>query len=343
MRLHWEKIFSFTSKISNTYKDREGEYMEICGTYRARFADSPIWHKAYGVIWLDIANKKIITYNPETEKEDIYDAMGWIKSIIPTKDGQFIGVYKDGLYLINFKLSIKKPFVLPPDLTDLHFLNDSKCGPDGRLWVGTTDGFFKKFKETPQTVYSNYPFENAKLISISTEGEIQTHLSKLAISSGLEWDRKTNKFYHIDSSKHAIFQYVLTEKGQLLFEKIVYSFKMDEGYPDGMTIDSEGNLYVTLFKSSLMAKTSKEQTRVICIDPQEQQIKEEYIIPISHVTSCTIGGKNLETLFITTAYEALPETRIKEEPLAGYLLQIPIKTIGVMPYEFAIANIESII
>ena len=312
--------------------------MKICGKYRAKFADGPIWHQAYGVIWLDIANKKIITFNPETEKEDVYDAMGWIQSIIPTTDGQFIGVYKDGLYLINYKLGLKKPFVLPPDLSEIHFLNDSKCGPDGRLWVGSSDGFFKKFKETPQTAFSNYPFENAKLISIDAEGKIQTHLSKVATSNGLEWDRKTNKFYHIDSSKHAIFQYELAESGQLLFEKAVYTFKMDEGYPAGMTIDSEGNLYVTLFKSGLMAKTSKEQTRVVCINPQEQQIKEEFIIPVSHVTSCTIGGKNLDHLYVTTAYEALPEARVKEEPLAGYLLQFPIKTTGVLPYEFMLVS-----
>lgn len=315
--------------------------MKICGRYRAKFADGPIWHKAYGIIWLDIANKKIITIDPETEKEDVYDAMGWIRAIIPTKDGQFIGVYKDGLYLINFKLGLKKPFVLPPDLSEIHYLNDSKCGPDGRLWVGSSDSFFKKFKEAPQTAYSNYPFENAKLFSVDAEGEIQTHLSKVALSNGLEWDRKTNKFYHIDSSKYAIFQYELTENGQLVFEKIVYSFKMDEGFPDGMTIDSEGNLYVALFKGGLMATTSKESTRVVCINPQELKIIEEYIIPISYVTSCTIGGKNLDTLFITTAYGPLPEARIKEEPLAGYLLQIPIKTKGVLPYEFSLANIES--
>lgn len=315
--------------------------MEICGKYRAKFAGGPIWHKAYGIIWLDIANKKIITFNPETEKEDVYDAMGWIRSIIPTKDGQFIGVYKDGLYLINFKLGIKKPFVLPSGLSEMHFLNDSKCGPDGRLWVGLADGFFKKFKETPQTSYSNYPFESAKLLSIDAEGEIHTLLSRVAQSSGLEWNRKMNKFYHIDSSKYAIFQYEFTDGGQLVFEKIVYSFKKEEGYPDGMTIDSEGNLYVALFKGGLMATTSKEQTKIVCINPHEQQIIEEFIIPISYVSSCTIGGKYLDMLFITTAYEQLPEARIKEEPLAGYLLQIPIKTKGVLPYEFSLANSES--
>lgn len=312
--------------------------MNICGNYRAKFADGPIWHKAFGVIWLDVANKKIITFNPETKKEDVYDAMGWIKSIVPTTDGQFIGVYKDGLYLVNFKIGSKKPFVLPPNLSEMHFLNESKCGPDGRIWVGSSDGFFKKFKETPQTANTSYPFENAELISVNAQGEIKPQLSKVAISSGLEWDRKTNKFYHIDSSKNAISQYEFTESGQLSFEKLVYSFKMNEGYPNGMTIDSEGNLYVALYKSSLLARTGKEQTRIVCINPQEQQMKEEYILPVSHITSCTIGGENLDTLFITTAYELLPENRVKEEPLAGYLLQLSIHTTGVLPYEFALAK-----
>ena len=315
--------------------------MKICGKYRAKFANGPIWHKAFGVIWLDIASKKIITFNPETEKEDVYDAMGWIKAIIPTKDGQFIGVYKDGLYFINFKLGIKKPFVLPPNLTAMHFLNNSKCGPDGRLWIGSSDGFFNKFAETPQTANSNYPFEHAKLFTIDAAGHIKTLLSNVASSNGLDWDRKTNKFYHIDSSKYAIFQYELTKNGQLIFEKIVYSFKKDEGFPSGMTIDSEGNLYIALYKSSYMATASKEQTRVVCINPNELQLIGEFSIPISHITSCTIGGNNLDTLFITTAYEPLPEIRVKEEPFAGYLLQIPIRTKGVLPYEFALANVES--
>ena len=65
--------------------------MDKCGKYRAKFGESPIWHNHFGLIWLDIPNKKIITYNPETNEEKIYDALGWLKALIPTEDGQFIG------------------------------------------------------------------------------------------------------------------------------------------------------------------------------------------------------------------------------------------------------------
>ena len=53
---------------------------------------------------------------------------------------------------------------------------------------------------------------------------------------------------------------------------------------------------------------------------ENAKIIQEIILPVSHVTSCTIGGENLDTLFVTTAYEPLPESQVKKEPLAGYLL-----------------------
>ncbi len=241
--------------------------MKKCGHYRAKFGDGPIWHQGYGVIWLDSAAKKIITYNPKTKQENVYDALGFIQAIVPTADGQFIGIYKDGLYYLNFKQGVKTPFAIPEGLNDLHYLNDGKCGPDGQIWVGSSDGFFKRFKESPHTAMSQYPFENAKLFSIDPAGNIQVKLENITLSSGLDWNRKTNKFYHIDSSKHHIYQYQLMENHEIQFEKIIYTFEMDEGYPDGMTIDESGNLWVALFKGKKVASISEKATRIVCINP----------------------------------------------------------------------------
>ena len=309
-----------------------------CGNYRAKFGDGPIWHEEYGLIWLDIAAKKIITYNPETEQESVYDALGWIKSIVPSADGQFIGIYKDGLYYLNFKQGIKVPFVIPEGLNDIHYLNDGKCGPDGQIWVGLSDGFFKRFKESPYTALSHYPFENSKLFSIDTMGNISVELENITFSNGLDWNRKTNSFYHIDSSKHSIFQYQLKENGDIQFEKNIYTFDMDEGFPDGMAIDAAGNLWVALYKGGTIAARLRKPTRVVCIGPKKMQVIQEIELPLSHVTSCTIGGQKLDTLFITTAYEPLTEDKVKQEPLAGYLLSIQIEQRGVANYKFITNN-----
>ena len=316
--------------------------MEKCGKYRAKFGKGPIWHNDFGLVWLDSSNKKIIAYNPETDEEQVYDALGWLNALIPTEDGQFMGVYKDGIYMVNFVDGIKKTFIAPPDVTDMHYLNDAKCGPDGRVWCGSSDAFFKKFKESPHTAFSPYPFEKGKLFTVDTAGKIKFERENIAVSSGLEWNRTNNKFYHIDSSKQSIFQYELTQKNELVFEKLVYSFELLEGYPDGMTIDCAGNLWVALFKGSVVASKSNSPTRVVCINPKKSEIIQEVVLPVSHATSCTIGGKNLNTLFITTAYEPLPASKVSKEPLAGYLLQIPIDVKGVEPFIFKINNTSQV-
>jgi sugar lactone lactonase YvrE len=40
-------------------------------------------------------------------------------------------------------------------------------------------------------------------------------------------------------------------------------------------------------------------------------------LPASRGTSCTFGGADLRTLFITSATETLTEAQMAEEPLAG--------------------------
>lgn len=316
--------------------------MEICGRYRAKIGSAPIWHERFGLIWLDIAAKKIITYDPATNEEKVYDALGWLQALIPTTDEQFIGVYKDGLFYLNFKLGTKKPFATPSAISNIYHLNNGKCSPNGEIWVGTSDSFYKKFKETPQTAFSSYPFSHCKLFSITAEGDMYTRLENISLSTGVEWNREFNKIYHIDAPRHSIFQYELLENGQLQSGEIVYTFQMEEGFPCSLAIDTRGYLYTTLFKGAYVASRSKGQTKVVCLDPASGKIIDEIIIPVSHATACVIGGENLSTLFITTSYGPLPESQIKQEPFAGYLLKIELEHKGYPAYKFNPLKIESL-
>lgn len=303
--------------------------MKRCGHYEAEFADSPIWHKQFGVMWLDISAQKIITYNPTSDEEHVYDAMGPIKALVPVEDGEFIGVYKDGLYKINFKMGTKKPFIFPPGLSVMHYLNNAKCGPDGYIWVGSSDRFFKKFRETAPTAMSEYPFHNSKLYRIGPDGEIQVLLENIALSNGFAWQKETSTFYHADSAKQSIFQYKFIEEGILEFQRIVYTSEMLEGFPSGITLDARGNLWIALFKGGLIAQKSKKATRIICLNPTTMQILEEIILPVTHVTACVIGGENLDSLYITTTRDPLSQVRATNEPLAGHLIEIPIQSLGI--------------
>lgn len=62
--------------------------------------------------------------------------------------------------------------------------------------------------------------------------------------------------------------------------------------PDGMTIDSDGNLWIALFQGK----------HVIKIDPRKPEtLLEKIELPAELVTCPAFGGENLDTLYVTTA------------------------------------------
>lgn len=83
--------------------------------------------------------------------------------------------------------------------------------------------------------------------------------------------------------------------------KYIFDFeeKNVEGYPDGHTIDADGNLWVAVFSASC----------VLMIDPVKGEVLERVPIPAPQVTSVTFGGENLDIMFVTTAcmnYKGIP-------------------------------------
>lgn len=85
------------------------------------------------------------------------------------------------------------------------------------------------------------------------------------------------------------------------------------GILDGMTIDSEDNLWVALFGGG----------GVIKINSKTGELMAFIQLPsVTYVTSCTFGGDNFATLFVTTSRLKLDTNGRKNEPLAGCVFTI---------------------
>lgn len=87
-------------------------------------------------------------------------------------------------------------------------------------------------------------------------------------------------------------------------ERIFYEFDKNDGTPDGMTIDSNDNLWVAMWGGS----------KVVNIDTKNCCIIQEIALPCSCVTSCCFGGDELQDLYITTASIGVD---MANEPQAG--------------------------
>ena len=91
------------------------------------------------------------------------------------------------------------------------------------------------------------------------------------------------------------------------------------GYPDGMAIDSEDKLWVGLWNGNSVAR----------FDPITGTLMSKIEVPVHNVTSCSFGGKNFETLYITTASVDMTEEEQKKYPLAGSIFEVKPGVKGV--------------
>lgn len=95
--------------------------------------------------------------------------------------------------------------------------------------------------------------------------------------------------------------------------RVVIDFTVDgkrpDFVPDGMTIDSNGSLYVATFGAS----------RIFKINPTTGAIELEIILPAEQVTSVAFGGPNLDIMYATTAGK---EFKSKQPVPAGQLFKI---------------------
>jgi sugar lactone lactonase YvrE len=82
----------------------------------------------------------------------------------------------------------------------------------------------------------------------------------------------------------------------------------EEGYPDGMTVDSENCIWLSHFAGSSIARYSPEG-----------QVLQVIPMPVPNITSCTFAGADLETLYITTARHLLSEADVDKFPQSGSL------------------------
>lgn len=98
----------------------------------------------------------------------------------------------------------------------------------------------------------------------------------------LSADEKT--LYLADNAGRCLYKYDVVAPGKLAGE----TKWIDLGAgPDGMTLDSEGNLYIALGRAGI--KVYSPQGELIGALPN-----------VEHASNCTFGGKDFKTLFITS-------------------------------------------
>jgi len=118
-------------------------------------------------------------------------------------------------------------------------------------------------------------------------------VDKVTNSNGICWSADATKMYYIDTPTKKIMSYPFDNSRGVLSEPslVADTRVLDlDGSPDGMTIDSEGMLWVVMCHGGM----------VVRINPQSGELVQRVDVPCVETTACAFGGTNLDRLFITT-------------------------------------------
>ena len=147
----------------------------------------------------------------------------------------------------------------------------------------------------------------------------------ITISNGLGWSPNGKTLYHADTRRQIVFAYdYALDSGAIRNKRIFCQFQPAEGFPDGLTVDGEGGVWCALWGG----------WRVVRIAP-DGRIVDEVRLPTAQPSCCAFGGEQLDTLYITTAFEGMHQEDRRKQPLAGDLFVARPGIQGQQEPEFA--------
>lgn len=256
---------------------------------QAELGEGPFWNTSTQKLgWVNILKGELHFLVPETGEDQVYNFNQEIGFAVPRVNGDYLVGLKSGIASCNLNNS-KTTWVAQPEFNlPGNRFNDGKCSPDGRLFAGTM-----ALDEHPAA---------GSLYRLDKDSTIHTAISSVSISNGLAWSPDNSILYYIDTPTSNIVAYDYeAETGHIQNPRIVVSIPVNTGWPDGMTIDLEGMLWIALWNGA----------KVVRYNPQNGKKIGEILLPALNVTSCTFGSLNYSRLFITTAWKGMsPQQRI---------------------------------
>ncbi len=273
----------------------------------AAVGEGPTWDRfRQRLWWVDIPPGAIHGFDPMSGIEQVHVVGQPVGAVVVREQGGLLVAARDGFGVLDAgKLRVVAP--VEADRAG-NRMNDGKVDPGGRFWAGT---MALDMSEGAGTLYR-----------LQQDCRVDAVLSGLTISNGMDWSPDGKAMYFIDSAKGSVTAFSYDQQtGAIAEPRTLIVIPAAEGMPDGMTVDSEGFLWVAIWGGAVVRRYAPDGALV-------SQVR----LPASQVTSCAFGGPTMHDLYITTASSGLTPVQREEQPLAGALFRVRPGVAGRQPH-----------
>lgn len=274
----------------------------------AMLGEGPVWDvRENALYWVDIKGPTVFRWTAANGATDRWTPPYQIASLAPVASGGFIAGTRRGFAWADPATNRYDVTVNPEGDRPGNRFNDGKVDRHGRFWAGTMDDAERA--------------SSGALYRLDIDLTATRVDDGYRVTNGPAFDRAGLVMYHTDSARQTIFAFDLQSDGSVQNRRVFAQFASGQGYPDGMTVDTDDCLWVAFWDGGCVRRFA----------PDGRQI-DEIALPVPRVTSCTFGGEDLTTLFVTTARIGLdPQTH----PLAGSLFSLRPGVAGLADTAFA--------
>jgi gluconolactonase len=234
-----ERTFKLTAETSSFWKlfDRNAKLTRVAGDFG--FTEGPVWDPSGFIYVSDEVQNKIYRVFLDGRKEELislgdpdgntYDQQHRLIDCASVLRG-IIAVTPDGKYTVLADHYEGKKFNSP---------NDVVSGPDGALYF--TDPTLDLVEGQPQEI----PFQG--VYRLDGKGNVRLLTKDLTQPNGLAFSPNGKRLYVDDSEQRNIRVYDVGPDGALSNGRIFGQEPggKNDGVPDGIKVDHEGNLFVT--------------------------------------------------------------------------------------------------
>nr|XP_056717847.1 regucalcin-like [Euleptes europaea] len=293
--------------------------VELAVKEYCKLGESPLWEeKENSLLFVDVIGKRVFRWNSLTKEVRSIPVDDLVSIVALRKCGGYIITQGTQFASLNWENeSVTIINHVDKDKPNNRF-NDGKVDPAGRLFAGTMGN------EVAPAVLE---LKQGSLFTLFPDHSVVKNFDCVDISNGLDWSLDNRTFFYIDSLSYSVdaFDYDLPT-GEISNRRSIYKMKKEDKIPDGMSIDTEGKLWVCCYNGG----------RVIRIDPETGIRMQTVKLPVSQTTSCCFGGPDYSELYVTSASQGMDEAAWSQEPQAGSVFKITgLGVKGLPPCSYA--------
>jgi gluconolactonase len=244
-----------------------------------QFTEGPAVNDLGEVFFTDQPNNRIIKIDIAGKIETFLQPAGRSNGLFFAPDGKLIACAdeKNELWEIESDGSHK---VLLKDYSGkkLNGPNDVWIHPDG--WMYFTDPFYKR----PWWTHNQMPQDGSFVYRVMRDGtKLQRIGGEFKLPNGIVGDAARGLLYVADIGDRKTYRFEITKDGDLVNRQLFCELGSD-----GMTLDEQGNLYLT------------GKDGVTIVEPSGK-VREVIAIAEPWTANVCFGGKDRKTLFVTAS------------------------------------------